>query len=86
MTRTQIYLGDEELAYLNRAADATGASRSELIRRAIRSTFGDGTKAEGLKALRRSAGTWQDQPSTGEEYVDRMRGDLSERLARLGLE
>jgi len=84
--RTQIYLGDEELELLDRAAGATGASRSELIRRAVRSTFRDSTKAEKLRALDASAGSWGDRDVTGAAYVDALRGDLNGRLRRLGLE
>lgn len=86
MTRTQIYLGEEEVELLERAGTATGASRSELIRRAIRNTFGSPSKSEKLRALERSAGSWEDSTLTGAEYVDRVRGDLSHRLRRLGLE
>ncbi len=86
MGRTQIYLGREELELLDRVAEATGASRSELIRRAVRSTFGEMTKAERLRALEASAGSWRNRGFTGAEYVDAIRGDLNERLRRLGLE
>lgn len=86
MGRTQIYLGNEELDLLDRVARATGASRSELIRRAVRSTFGEKTKAEKLHALDASAGSWSGRRFTGAEYVDTIRGDLNERLRRLGLE
>ena len=86
MGRTQIYLGDEELDLLDRVARATGASRSELIRRAVRSTFGEKTKAEKILALDASAGSWSGRRFTGAEYVDAIRGDLNERLRRLGLE
>jgi Ribbon-helix-helix protein, copG family len=86
MGRTQIYLGDEELALLERAEQATGASRSELIRRAVRATFGDTPKADKLRALQASAGSWRRPGLTGAEYVDRVRGDLNERLRRLGVE
>ena len=41
MGRTQIYLGSDELALLDRAARESGASRSELIRRAVHATFAD---------------------------------------------
>jgi metal-responsive CopG/Arc/MetJ family transcriptional regulator len=87
MSRTQIYLGTEELDLLNRAARASGASRSELIRRAVRESYGAGagTKAQRRTALRASAGSWKDHELTGAEYVDAIRGDLSERLRRLGL-
>jgi len=40
VTRTQIYLSDEEIALLDRERARTGATRSELIRRAIRSVYG----------------------------------------------
>lgn len=86
MGRTQVYLGDEELELLDRVARATGASRSELIRRAVRSAFGEKTKAEKLRALDASAGSWSGRRFTGAEYVEAIRGDLNERLRRLGLE
>jgi Arc/MetJ family transcription regulator len=86
MGRTQIYLGSDELELLDRVARATGASRSELVRRAVRSTFGQPTKADKLEALAASAGTWRGRGFTGSEYVDSVRGDLAERLSLLGLE
>lgn len=86
MTRTQIYLSDEELELLGRAQAATGASRSELVRRAIHNTFGPTPKSEKLRALERSAGSWSGVTLTGAEYVDRVRGDLNQRLRHLGLE
>jgi hypothetical protein len=36
MTKTQVYLRDEELAALHQLADETGQSVAELIRQAIR--------------------------------------------------
>jgi hypothetical protein len=84
--RTQVYLGDDELELLDRVARATGASRSELIRRAVRSTFGERSKAEKLQALEASAGSWSERRFMGADYVDSIRGDLTERLRRLGLE
>ena len=86
MGRTQIYLGDEELELLDRVARATGASRSELIRRAVRRTFGSATRTEKLRALDDSAGSWRGRSFTGAEYADAIRGDLDDRLRRLGLE
>ena len=86
MGRTQIYLGTDELELLDRVARATGASRSELVRRAVRSTFGQPTKADRLRALEASAVSWPGRDFTGSEYVDSVRGDLTERLGRLGLE
>jgi Arc/MetJ-type ribon-helix-helix transcriptional regulator len=86
MGRTQVYLGEDELELLDRVAQATGASRSELIRRAVRSTFGERSKAEKLQALEASAGSWSERGFTGADYVDSIRGDLAERLRQLGLE
>ena len=86
MGRTQVYLGDDELELLDRVSLATGASRSELIRRAVRNTFGEKTKAERVSALRASAGSWRNRRVTGTDYVDTLRGDLNERLGRLGVE
>jgi Arc/MetJ family transcription regulator len=83
--RTQIYLGDDELELLDRVARTTGASRSELVRRAVRNTFGEKTKAERLRALEASAGTFRGRRITGADYVDALRGDLNERLNRQGL-
>jgi hypothetical protein len=86
MTRTQVYLHDEELELLERLSAATGASRSELIRRAIHGTFGKPSKGEKLRALETSAGSWKGRELSGAEYVDNVRGDLNQRLRRLGLE
>ncbi len=86
MSRTQIYLGEGELELLDRASRDTGASRSELIRRAVRATFGEQGADEKLRALRASAGSWKGRRGSGAEYVDAIRGgDLNERLAKLGV-
>lgn len=85
MSRTQVYLGEDELALLDRASSATGASRSELIRRAVRATFGERDQEEKLGALRASAGSLRGSRVSGAEYVDAMRSDLNERLTRLGV-
>ena len=88
--RTQVYLGDEELALLDRAVCATGASRSELIRRAVRrQTYG--TMSTANRSCKRSRSyrrfAWSDYAKyTGAQYVDATRGDLNERLRKLGLE
>jgi hypothetical protein len=36
-----------------------------------------------LEALRSSAGVWTDREYTGSEFVDSIRGDVNDRLARL---
>jgi hypothetical protein len=86
MPRTQVYLGEEELEALDKAARAAGATRSELIRRAIRESFGVKSKADRKRALLASAGSWKGRSFTGAEYVETIRGDLNDRLARLGLQ
>jgi Arc/MetJ-type ribon-helix-helix transcriptional regulator len=86
MGRTQVYLGGEELELLDRVSRETGASRSELIRRAVQTSFGRQGKDARRDALRASAGSWRGRKGTGAEHVDKMRGgDLNERLARLGV-
>ena len=88
MTRTQIYLGDHERELLDRMSKATGASASELVRRAIRSTYRlELTTEEKLRLLESSAGSWKDRNFTGAEYVDAIRGgDMNEGLRSLGIE
>ncbi len=88
MTRTQIYLGDHERELLERMSKATGASASELIRRAIRSTYRlELTAEEKLRLLESSAGSWKDRDFTGAEYVDAIRGgDMNEGFRRLDVE
>ncbi len=86
MQRTQIYLDEADVAQLDQAAARTGASRSELIRRAIRDRYGSDGREAKLAALQASAGAWRDWKGSGEEYVDAIRGDLNERLERGGHE
>lgn len=85
VARTQIYLGDEEVALLEEAERMTGASRSELIRRAIRASYGRTGGAERATALRQTAGSWQRRRLSGADYAGSLRTDLDERLRRLGL-
>ena len=88
MNRTQIYLGEDERELLERMSKVTGASASELIRRAIRSTYRlELTTEEKLRLLESSAGSWKDRDFTGAEYVDAIRGgDMNEGFRRLGIE
>jgi hypothetical protein len=83
--RTQIYLDEEEDGLLRQAAARTGASRSELIRRAIRGQYGARSLETRLAGLRESAGMMGHLGMTGAEYVEAARGDLNERLERVGL-
>lgn len=87
MVRTQIHLEDDDLVVLDRVGRVTGASRSELIRRAIREAYGPErqlTPEEKLERLLASAGAWKNRKFTGEEYVRAIRsGDMNANLRRL---
>lgn len=86
MVRTQIHLTDEDVALLDRVVHETGASRSELIRRAVRERYGaPSSLAERKARARRAFGAWKDRSFTGDEYVRAIRsGDMNENLRRLG--
>ena len=86
MKRTTVYLGENEMRLLQLAALEVGASRSSLIRLAIRSTYGEPSVADRIDAVRRSAGAWKDRELSGRDYVDTVRGDLNLRLRRVGFE
>lgn len=91
MIRTQILLAQDEIDALDRARRATGASRSELIRRAIQRIYGEGSDPasveERLAGLRAARGIWKDRPFTGQEYERAIRsGDMNANLRRLGVE
>jgi predicted transcriptional regulator len=84
MTRTQIYLSEEETRALQREARASGRSKSQLIREAIDRVYlqaNDSSKL--IRALGASAGAWKRRTGNGEAYVERVRGG---RLARLHAE
>ncbi len=85
MIRTQIHLGEDEIELLDEAMARSGASRSELIRRAIRAQYGTVDTEARLAGLRRSAGSWRNRSLSGAEYVEAIRGDAEARRARLGL-
>lgn len=79
--RTQIYLSKRETEALDRAARATGLTRSHLIREAIAQQYLRRPEAEQvLEALRETAGAWSGRTETGAAVVDRLR---SGRLRRL---
>jgi hypothetical protein len=84
MPKVQVYLGAAEMDLLAAEAVRTGVSRSELVRRAIRGQYGEGSVDARLSCLARSAATWRNRNFSGAEYVDMIRADLNERLARLG--
>ena len=75
----EVHLGDEEFELLDNAHRATGASRAELIRRAIRARYARyaspsvRSPEERLARLRTARGIWADRPFTTEEYIDAVR-------------
>lgn len=84
MHRMQIYLSEEIVELLDREVRRTGASRSELIRRAIRERFGAAGVEGRPQALADSAGAWAGHQMSGEAYVEALRRDTDERLRDLG--
>ena len=86
MGRTQIYLGSDELELLDRVARVTGASRSELCGALSGAPSDSPRRPTSSRRSPRAPGPWRGRAFTGSEYVDSVRGDLSERLGRLGLE
>jgi hypothetical protein len=82
MERVQIYLGRAELDLLDEVAARSGATRSELLRRAVRSRYGEPDPGDRREVLRASAGAWRDRSFGGAGYVAAVRGDLNARLPR----
>lgn len=85
MVRTQISLTPEDVELLERLERDSGASRAELIRRAIREHYG---VASSLEARRQRAlrgfGAWKNRKFTGDTYVRAIRsGDMNENLRQL---
>ena len=84
MQRTQIYLTEEQGRLLKGRSRATGCTVSELIRTAVDDVYAprrELSTAERIRLARRTAGTWQEFPETGAEYVERIRG--SKRLSQM---
>lgn len=78
--RTQIYLDDEESELLGEQERLTGASRSELIRRAVRTQYGRTSAERRLGALKHAVGTRGRDLTTGADYVEQLRRGLGSRL------
>jgi hypothetical protein len=88
VVRTQIHLDESDIELLDRLGQERGASRAELIRRAIRAQYGTprrgGTPEERLALARAAFGAWKDRSFTGEEYVRAIRsGDMNANLRKL---
>jgi hypothetical protein len=85
MERTQIYLTEVEVDLLKRESERTGASKAELIRRAIQAQYGGSEPPDRREALLRTAGSWKGRNFTGATYTRALRGDVEKRLSELGL-
>lgn len=83
--RTQIYLSESDVELLDEQARRTGASRSELIRRAVQAQYRKPGSAERRAALERSAGACRQRRLSGAEYTAALRGSLEDRLSELGM-
>ena len=79
MTRTQIYLSDEEAFALERESRSSGRTKSRLIRDAIDRVYLTTNHEALLRVLKRTAGAWRRREG-GAAYVERLR---SGRLARI---
>jgi hypothetical protein len=76
LRRKQVYLTRTELTVLDKESKKTGASESELIRRAVDRTYlgREGlSRAERLRHLQVSGGAWSGRTQTGAEYVETRR-------------
>lgn len=82
MERTQIYLTASEARALERLAQRSGRTKSQLIREAIDQTYlgSRHDREQVITALDRAAGSWKGRKQSGAGYVERFRGG---RLARL---
>lgn len=61
MVRTQIYLTDEEKAFLQKIAEETGVSQSELIRQAIDRFIERRQVKDRRTLLQKAKGLWKDR-------------------------
>lgn len=83
LERTQLYLRRSQRAALDRIAEETGVTQSELVRRAVDDAYLGRrriTREERVRIMRAAAGAWKGRRETGADYVERLR---SGRLARV---
>jgi hypothetical protein len=83
LERTQLYLRRSQRVALDRIAEDSGVTQSELVRRAIDDAYLGRKRAsreERLRIARAAAGAWKGRTETGAAYVERLR---SGRLARV---
>lgn len=80
MTRTQIYLTDEQRDRLGNRASTTGRPMSELIREALDEYLGRHADARRADVLRAAAGLWADRTDLAQ--LDEARATLDRDLSR----
>ena len=80
--RTQITLTDAQYERLRAESKRTGASLSELVRRALDSTYRLPEANTLEEALEDSFGAWTDRDFDGARYVERLRRGTARRLGR----
>jgi predicted transcriptional regulator len=77
MIRTQILLDADLLENLDREAERSGASRSEVIRRTLRDRYSPQAEAYAARlqrALDSASGSWKNRKfKSGEEYIRALR-------------
>jgi predicted CopG family antitoxin len=79
--RTQITLSDAQYARLKEESQRSGASLSELIRRALEQTYGLPRLEDSRPALDDSFGAWSNRDFDGAKYVEGLRRGMARRLA-----
>lgn len=79
--RIQVTLTDTQHVRLKDLARETGHTMSELVRRALDSTYESNAIAKRITALEASAGDWKDREFTSEEYVESLRHGLASRIS-----
>jgi hypothetical protein len=79
--RTQITLTDAQYTRLKEQSARTGVGLAELVRRALAAAYGDVDGDDAVRVLEESFGAWADRELDGEEYVERLRQGMAQRLA-----
>lgn len=84
MHRTQLYLDDEMHARLSDLSRKQGRTVSELVRDALKRTYGTAGPEDLLASLKAIEGLWKDRDDIGDtrEYVRRLRQDTRRRHFR----
>jgi hypothetical protein len=84
MHRTQVLLEEHQYRQLKDESARTGRSIGDLVRDAISTKYSTGTSRDLLEAIDGSFAAWSQLHADGQEYVERIREGLGERLRELG--